>query len=1160
MAYGSSPYLQRKLQGVAGATGITGNTGSAGPTGATGRTGNTGNTGPDISGMTLANGVFITSFTAGYPARYGTTIKGSDGDYYIFVDGSNIAAGAANVFSGVSFDTFPYNGQIYTTPRLRIRGITTGSQNGSLNLIKINSPVDSKEIEIIYNLTGLPYLGISSGTQGQLIVHRGGNTFAGLTGTNYDPATQTVNLQTLNYGERVHYVNATKSNVDSSSNNKYYYWFIDWEKANTFVLNNYHSREVVGEDTVAQVVVIRNTPTADVAKALTIIVPSGITSGVLTKFAATNDTSGFTLESGNYSISWPMTYPPCFSTGTDVINMVSFDGVWYANYGIYNSATDSVSWNSSYNNCDGSTNITDPTYEPVGLCCVGCSAGDSFVTIRSGCESYISRGEGYFFPGKNLSYSGCTGTNATVGACCYKNALGEITKHSSPVRACDCLRIAKNANAINFWSHWQEINSCYKNINAIDCTAAFNGNGACCNGAGGCEDNVSQTTCASSNKYWQGKGTVCSYQPTIGTAVYEICKTGTGGCCSGATCNNVSGQSSCVGSYYGCGHTCGEFSCTTNPPPPSICTSCLDNNQVFRVKKFNTSGQFTGQYTDLRVGDFFAGGIVAGVFNPNGVTCIGNKTAFSGQYGGFPYSHYTDAELTDPTNLGPVLFNYQNLGTEKTAQTYRTVYDPMGYGFTLADGNGSNCDSWLMIVAPWNARIDENYYSTDTSTTGAVKFTTAPYTDNTVNLDNSQTSFASLNFDFNSTTNQFEYSRTINTFTWSHGGTSHCLTIDDNLDGLFASTGIGGCTLPGSNIAHDGCFGTLSVTKNGIAGSTYYGNTTSFDGCADVFRTCSDCGDSPLARTSLGQSFLFTRNTGWWSRNWGLYNCSRLFGSDLAEYYLRSGNGLGGSLFSNLKATYGATGYAGFTANYFHTGTTTAKTTIAEGCSVYNRYYYSSEQMKTSGYPQVSRWYVPSIDELGFIANQCVNINLQQKLYGYSGAATGIPIGSSVVGANGYVWSSTGCFDEGVTRQYIQATGGMPWTNSGLEGEVISTSDPRYSQIQCNQFTKAWVMKFPEYNINTQLPPAVSDFKVKKAHDFDDRYELRMVRLIRCDQRYYDNTSPELLRNRTWTIPRLTDSAICNGTNQPINGSISTYSSTNFNSDTQTQTIFRNTT
>jgi hypothetical protein len=71
---------------------------------------------------------------------------------------------------------------------------------------------------------------------------------------------------------------------------------------------------------------------------------------------------------------------------------------------------------------------------------------------------------------------------------------------------------------------------------------------------------------------------------------------------------------------------------------------------------------------------------------------------------------------------------------------------------------------------------------------------------------------------------------------------------------------------------------------------------------------------------------------------------------------------------------------------------------------------------------------------------------------------------------------------------------------------------------------------------------------------------LRLVRLIRCDQKYYDNTSNELLRNRTWMVPRLTDAAICNGTNQEINGTNPKYSSSNFNLDPQTSTIFRNAT
>ena len=755
-----------------------------------------------------------------------------------------------------------------------------------------------------------------------------------------------------------------------------------------------------------------------------------------------------------------------------------------------------------------------------------------------------------FFEGKDGTYSGCTFNDAPVGICCYKNGNNSTIKHPNLLRLCDCLRLSRNSNE-QPWSYWQQIDSCCQNINCVDCNAAFDDIGACCNGVGGCENNTSRTSCAKSGKYWQGKGTVCLYfSPILGDLPYpyQICLTGTAGCCVTGTCSDVSRQSSCSGLYYGCGHTCGSFDCVDNPQV--ICPSCLDSNQIFQVKKYNSTGSFIG-FTEVKIGDFFAGGIVAGVFSPNGATCLGNKSAFGGIYDNLPLGSYTDDALRNSIT-GPLVFNELNSGTEKTSSAYRSVYDPMGYGFTLPDAHQSNCDSWLMIVSPWPARIREDWDIT------THQFTATPFTDSTVSPDTSI--LPPAEFVLNEIGENLVYSRIINLFTWSHGGTSHCFTLDSNLDSIFDGQVLSeSCPFIGSGIGHDGAYGTLPILKNGTMGNTYWGNATSFDTCPDV-NLCVDCEDSPYARTSLGRPFVFSRNTGFWSRNWGMYNSCRLFGSDVAEYYLRSGNGIGGPLFANLKTRFGATGYAGFTANFFHTGTPTAKTTIAEGTSVYNRYYYSSEQMKSEGYPQVSRWYVPSIDELSFLAKQCVDINLQEKLYNY-GITFGIPIGSSSIGANGYVWSSTGTFDEGVTRQYIQATGGSPWPNSGENGsEVILPSDSRYGQISTNQFTKAWVLKFPEHDIDTQLPPSPNSFKVKKAHDFDDKYELRLVRLIRCDQRYYDNNSPESLRNRTWMVPRLTDAAVCNGTNQKIDGIYPQYNIANFILDPQTSTIFRNAT
>jgi hypothetical protein len=301
-----------------------------------------------------------------------------------------------------------------------------------------------------------------------------------------------------------------------------------------------------------------------------------------------------------------------------------------------------------------------------------------------------------------------------------------------------------------------------------------------------------------------------------------------------------------------------------------------------------------------------------------------------------------------------------------------------------------------------------------------------------------------------------------------------------------------------------------------------------------------------------------------------------LFGSDIAEYYLRVGNGLGGAAFAGLKARYGATGAADFNFSFFHTGNRSAKTTIGEAASVYNRYYYPTETVGIT-YPQVSRWYVPSLDELAFIAKQCFlptsviqGIDLQTKLVNYAGPDTGIAIGGDALGVNGFVWTSTGAFDVGITRQYIQATGGAPYTNATPGEEVIGINDPRYSQIQNHQFTQAWAGKFPNYVPGSPYPPAPqgtpaqSLIKWKKLSDYQDKAELRLVRLIRCDQRYHTNkppiNTPEVLRNRTWMVPRLTDAAICNGTfNKSIlNSPPAQYFASNFTQDPQTPTIFNN--
>jgi len=222
---------------------------------------------------------------------------------------------------------------------------------------------------------------------------------------------------------------------------------------------------------------------------------------------------------------------------------------------------------------------------------------------------------------------------------------------------------------------------------------------------------------------------------------------------------------------------------------------------------------------------------------------------------------------------------------------------------------------------------------------------------------------------------------------------------------------------------------------------------------------------------------------------------------------------------------------------------------VGEACSAVNRRYYTVEQMndygtyhpgegETNYYPQISRWYIPSFDEMAFIAKQCKNIDfvnnttLQQRILQYNIdypwtnagftfpngiASVGVKIGEELLGANGYVWTSTGSFDVGNTAEYIQATGGAPTANSGIE---------------CKQFTKAWAFDFSQLQLNSGESGTI---KIKKLHDFNDRAELRLVRMIRCDQRYYDNNSPEKLKNTVWSVPRITENAICNGTGRATN-------------------------
>ena len=1207
--YGSSRIIRPNIIGITGNTGNTGPTGSTGNTGPTGPTGSTGNTGGSIRGMTLTGNQIVTEFTD-VTLRSAPNIIGQTGNYVIFADGNNLGGIGLNIFSGLSLENIT-DGQIYN---LNIRGLTTASQNSTTKTIEIVSDEFNKNIGITYNLRNISYIGISAGSQPELLVYNSG--FRGLTGTAYDKNAKTVDMQTTNYGERVHFVAPIKKDVVGTPS-IYFYWPIDWKQGNIFKLGSYSDQIPSGKTVIAQILLIENPVDTSNAYGITVIAPSGITSSstVFTGYATTTNVAlGVTLAHGQNTpsseqvdfstISWPLGYPPCLTTNTDVITSVFIDGIWYSNFGVYNKAytstgtidIDETIFDNSYLNCAGSKPPDNPELEtvlccnsetgrvstvPVGLCdgievqnkneckappiigtCCEICTGTSRQTIESACPDTDTWTDIENDPN-------CTILNPPLGICCYKSG-SNVTRHQVPISDCECTQFAGNIPTNKIWT---PIDSCNLNINSIDCINAFNGIGACCDGIGGCQE-VAQDTC---QKYWQGRGKVCSY--SSGGTPRNRCSSGPSACCLNGNCSPSSSESSCAGSYYGCGFTCGDFDCTGNPNPGTdTCTPCQANDTTpFIVKKYDSNGTVIGT-TQLKVGDFFAGGVVAGVFNPNGVTCLGNHRA----HGGI---------VTDPTDntdkfirninddiVGNSLniFNQLNFGGVTGVTHYRSVYSPDGYGFTLPDNHDKNCDSWLLIVSPYPTMIKIQELESNALYAVRPKIN--------ISADTSQTALSGpIQGDHG---DNFYVERVVNTFVWSAGNTSFCPSFNDTITGNQNFTVIpepaNKCTTPGTSEYirpnrnfDDGGYGTLPVLVNGVVGSTYWGNKTTFDTCADVSYQCEYCELSPNARSQLGNPVAFTRNTGYFHRNWGIRNSCRLFSSDIANYYL-AGNIATSGDFANQLRYKGA--YPGFSSSFIGAGQT-LKTTIAEATSVYNgstangfkflpyagfQYigpnpstpeegilypnpgYYGSEYMRDQGYPQVSRWYVPSIDELAFIAAQCqdLNIDLQQKIRTIQG---GIDIGIQNTqffqGGSGWVWSSTGTFNEGNTGEYIQATGGQPFVNSGINGQelVDSNSAQYYEQVLRDQFTKAWALKFPVFgsrdNVNT--------YRIRKMSDTEDKAELRLVRMIRCDNRYFSNEGTpngdkstaqnnvdEPLKNNCWAVPRLTASAIANGTAQ----------------------------
>ena len=1120
--YGSSHLGHLKYLGTTGPTGPVGLTGSIGPRGSIGPTGPTGATGSNISSMVLGSSGNIITVFADNTQFIGPIVDPPGGAYSIFADAAVVSAGTVSIYAGLTYED---NGLIH---KLQFRGITTASQNSNFSIIGISGSPDNGTIKITYALANLAYIGISSGTTGQLVVQNSGNFFRGLTGTNYDKLNQTVDLQLSSYGERVKFVRPTikdYTNPDGTDGaGVYVYWALDYDEANIFVLNSYTEEPDVNETVLAQIILVKSPPRSDTAKGITIVIPSGITSTStsFTGYAVTDNLAGgitFSIEPNinSYNISWPLTNPPCLTNNLDVINMVSFDGIWFADFVVYDGSADPIDWSDVYNNCGSSqsslrSNLLYP--DITGYCCKACDPSGSFASTELVCQNM---GSEYLFLIDTNTDLACAGAGSTAfGVCCVQTQQNkELIFESSIKNSCQCSRSAQTSFGILPYK-WVELSDTI-NLECIDCQNLFDKIGSCCDGTGICSQKT-KTDCIVSNGFFGDEGVKCACPDTNPTQ-FVCLKDGfgtTGGCCESGICTDVPQGASCSdGLWYGSGTLCADTPASFTCSIDSEFTPNFSNTPPFKVKKYDEDGIYT-ETIDLYPGDEFAGGIVVGVFNPNRALCLG-ATAHGG----------LGIQEEDITSLSQ--FEYLTNGTERVCGNYRSVPTGDGYGFTMESNNGlfeKEEDSWILIVSKYPVKFRQKI-STNNAYASNDEILVEP------NLTNSSTTLTNqLNGPpwQTTTTNGVEYEyNDVTLFTWSHGGTSASNIYDDNLDGIFilGTNPTPECDqiLNNAFIACDGFYGYVS------SGITYYvGNVTSFNTCSDEYSICVLCNNDPLSKLRRGEPTTLTTANGWWARNWGIRNTCMLGASEISNYYLQTGNSIGG-IFAGYSQYFGACG--GFESGF--TGATYS--TMFEGCSVWNRGVSGG----SVNYPQVSRWYIPSIDELAFIAHNCASpkMDLQTKIVEGGGVEIGQALDPSA-SPIGWVWSSTKTFDAGVTGQYLQA--GNLKTNSNIgsfpQSPIVAIDN---STVATKRFTKAWAIEFGD------------EFKVRKSDAFTDTHELRLVKMIRCDQRYYDDFSPEKLRNSVWNVPKLTTAAIVIG---EFERGV-TYSASNFSQDIQTSTIYK---
>jgi len=196
---------------------------------------------------------------------------------------------------------------------------------------------------------------------------------------------------------------------------------------------------------------------------------------------------------------------------------------------------------------------------------------------------------------------------------------------------------------------------------------------------------------------------------------------------------------------------------------------------------------------------------------------------------------------------------------------------------------------------------------------------------------------------------------------------------------------------------------------------------------------------------------------GKWTRNFGILNTARMINAEYAYHAGLTGNN--------------------FTQTSYVPTESSDNMSCSRALSLFNRTYPVTNKY-------ISDWYIPSYDELAFIATTCTktsDININSKLLENSGTPM-----------DGWYWSSTGSLNITENEMILNHPSGL--THGSL----------------------AWAINFNSDGEETL-------FTTAKANRTTNEYKVRPIKMIRCDKKYQlDNSS----NNKYWRLVKLSEDEI----------------------------------